>query len=705
MTEHLPGWYPGGTPTNILTIALFLGALGVFLYVAWGLVRILLLGAKEDRLDQIGERIKSVLVFVLGQRRVIREPSGWGHFIIFWGFIFITMGTAEGFIRGVWPGFTYRTILDPLHLGFLYMPYNLLVDVISFGVLFALLVALYRRYVAKPLRLEADDPHAKVDATIIISLIFVLIIFMFLLRGSEINLNQYEVSRAQAHPLISVPAFWAPVSFVVGKMLGGPITSDIAFGQQQVFSAIFWWIHNLIILVFLVYIPFSKHLHLLGAIPNVFFRSFRPKGELTKMNLEDESVESYGISKVEQFTWKQLLDEYACTECGRCQENCPAFLTQKHLSPSRMIHSLKLHLKEKGAVLISGKPEDQWTEEQKAAVEKQLIGGVVSEEAIWDCTSCRNCQENCPVFIEHIQKIVDMRRYLVLTESRFPAEAQVVFRNMETNYNPWSMGYASRADWAGGLEVPTLAEKGETDVLFWVGCAGSFDDRAKKVSTAVVKILKAAGIDFAILGTEEMCCGETARRMGNEYLAQTLMQGNVDVMKNYKFNRILTLCPHCLNTLKDEYPQFGGNYKVIHHSQLLADLLQTGRIRTPKGLDGKGPITYHDSCYLGRYHDIYDEPRRVLQSIPGAQLVEMDRHHHKSFCCGAGGGRMWLEETVGVRINEKRTEAAIEAGAKTISTACPYCLTMFEDGAKAKAKGEEDKLQVVDLAELIAQGL
>jgi Fe-S oxidoreductase len=302
------------------------------------------------------------------------------------------------------------------------------------------------------------------------------------------------------------------------------------------------------------------------------------------MNLEDETVESYGVSKVEQFSWKQLLDEYACTECGRCQENCPAFLTQKHLSPSRVIHSLKLHLKEKGAIQISGKPQEQLTEEQKAALEKPMIGGVVSEEAIWDCTTCRNCQENCPVFIEHIQKLVDMRRYLVLTESRFPSEAQVVFRNMETNYNPWSMGYASRADWAGSLEVPTMAEKGETDLLFWVGCAGSFDDRAKKISTSLVKILKAAGINFAILGTEEMCCGETARRMGNEYLAQTLMQGNVDVMKNYKFNRIMTLCPHCLNTLKDEYPQFGGSFKVIHHSQLLAELLVTGRIRTPKAL-------------------------------------------------------------------------------------------------------------------------
>ncbi len=697
MTEHLPGWYPGGTPTNILTTVLLLGAMGIFCYVAYGLVKILLLGTKEDRFDQISERIKAVLIFVFGQRRVIREPSGWGHFIIFWGFLLITVGTIEGFVKGVWPGFTYRTILDPLCLGWLYMPLNLAIDLVSFGVLIALCIGLFRRYIIKPVRLESDDPQAKIEATIIIALIFVLVVFMFLLRGTEVNIAVYE-----QNPAID-PPIWAPVSYLVGILLGGPIQTDVQFGQQQVFGAIFWWIHNLIILAFLVYIPFSKHLHLLGAIPNIFFKSFRPKGELTTMDLEDENLETYGISQIQEFTWKQLLDEYACTECGRCQENCPAFLTDKALSPSRMIHHLKLHLKEKGAILVAGKPEEELSEAEKAAIEKQMIGEVLSEEAIWDCTSCRACQENCPVFIEHIQKIVDMRRYLVLTESRFPAEAQSVFRNMETNYNPWSMGYSSRGDWAKDLGVKNLSETGETDVLFWVGCAGSFDDRAQKVSTSMVKILQTAGVDFAILGEEEMCCGETARRMGNEYLGQTLVQGNVEVLANYKFNKIVTACPHCFNTLKDEYPQFDGNYEVVHHTQLIAELLAAGKLPTPAGLNGSGTITYHDSCYLGRYHDIYEEPRKTIQAIPGAKFVEMDRHHMKSFCCGAGGGRMWLEETVGERINEKRAEAAIKTGAKTIGTACPFCLTMFEDGVKAK--GEEENVQVMDLAELIAKEL
>jgi len=697
MTDHVPGWYPGGTPTNILTAVLFLGAVGVFAYVAYRLVQILLLGGKEDRFDQIGERIKGVLVFVFGQRRVIREPSGWGHFVIFWGFLLITVGTVEGFVRGVWPGFTYRTVLDPLHLGFLYLPLNLAIDLVSFGVLIALCVALYRRYVQKPLRLESDDSHAKVDATIIICLIFVLIVFMFLARGTEINIAQYEDNLA----IGSVA--WAPISYIFAKFLGGPIQNDVQFGNQQVFYAIFWWIHNIIILAFLIYIPFSKHLHLLGAIPNVFFRSFRPRGELSTMDLEDETVETYGISKIEEYTWKQLLDEYACTECGRCQENCPAFLTDKALSPSRVIHHLKLHLKEKGEVLISGKPEESLSESEKALLEKQLIGDVVTEDEIWDCTTCGACMENCPVFIEHIQKLVDMRRYLVLTESRFPAEVQSVFRNMETNYNPWSMGYSSRADWAKGLDVKTFAEAGEADILFWVGCAGAFDDRAKKISEAMVKILKAAGVSFAILGEEEMCCGDSARRMGNEYLAQTLIQGNVEAMANYKFKKILVNCPHGYNTLKNEYPQFGGDYEVVHHTEFLLELLRAGKLPMPKGLNGNGRVCYHDSCYLGRYNEIYDEPRELLSAIPGATVVEMDRIRGKSFCCGAGGGRMWMEETVGVRINEKRAEGAIQTGAKTIGVACPFCLTMFEDGMKAK--GEEENIQVADIAELIAADL
>ncbi|MFC1889659.1 (Fe-S)-binding protein [Thermodesulfobacteriota bacterium] len=677
---------PGHFPANLLIALLFFGALGVFAYVVYNLYRILRLGTNEDRFDRIVERIKSVIVFVFGQKRVVREPSGLGHFVIFWGFIFITIGTVESLAKGISETFSYKLVFEAIAepLGWLYGPLNLAQDFFSLAVLVAIIVAFHRRYILKPDRLKTDDPHARVDATIILSLIFVLVIFMFLTRGLEMNRFQ------------EIPGGWAPISAFCAALFKG-----MSMGSQDVLRGLFWWIHNLIILAFLIYIPFSKHLHLLGAIPNIFFRSFKSKGELPKMDLEDETVETYGVSKIEEYTWKQLLDEYACTECGRCQDNCPANLTDKPLSPSILIHHLKTHLLEKGKVMIQSAEDGDAVEDPSGALEKNLIGDVIQDDEIWACTTCRACMEACPVFIEHIQKIVDLRRNLVLMESRFPQEVQSVFKNMETNYNPWSMGYASRADWASGLDVPTLADKGEAEYIYWVGCAGSFDDRSKKVSTDMVKILKAAGVDFAILGTEEMCCGETARRMGNEYLAQTLMQGNAEILNNYGVKKIITACPHCFNTLKNEYAQFDGNYELIHHTEFIWDLLKSGAIK----LDGsvEGTIAYHDSCYLGRYNDIYEAPRNIVKAFKGSKHVEMDRIKEKSFCCGAGGGRMWMEETLGERINEVRTDAAIEAGASTVATACPYCLTMFEDGVKARNKVES--MKVLDIAELVAGSL
>ncbi len=677
---------PGHFPANLIIMLLFFGALGVFVHVLYRLYRILRLGTREDRFDRIGERIKSVLVFVFGQKRVLHEPSGLGHFVIFWGFIFITIGTVESFAKGVSETFSYKLVFEAIAepLGWLYGPLNLAQDFFSFAVLVAIIVAFHRRYILKPDRLKTDDPHARIDATIILSLIFVLVIFMFLTRGLE--MNRYA----------EIPARWAPVSALCAAIFDG-----MPMGTQDIFRALFWWVHNLIILAFLVYIPFSKHLHLLGAIPNIFFRSFRPSGELTKMDLEDETVETYGVSRIEEYSWKQLLDEYACTECGRCQDNCPANLTDKPLSPSILIHHLKAHLLEKGKVMIHAAGDGEAIEDPSGTLGKNLVGDVVQDDEIWACTTCRACMEVCPVFIEHIQKIIDLRRYLVLMESRFPQEVQSVFKNMETNYNPWSMGYATRADWASDLDVQTLADKGSAEYLYWVGCAGSFDDRLMKVSSDIVKILKAAGVDFAILGTEEMCCGETARRIGNEYLAQTLIQGNVEILNNYGVKKIIAACPHCFNTLRNEYPQFEGSYEVIHHSELIWDLLQSGKIKLNSSVSGI--VTYHDSCYLGRYNEVYEAPRNIVKAFKGANLIEMDRTRERSFCCGAGGGRMWMEEDIGDRINEVRTEAAIQTGAVTVATACPYCLTMFEDGLKAKDK--EESMKILDLAELVAENL
>jgi len=663
-------------PENIILLVLTLIAVTVFLNSAYRLYRFLCLGKKEDRFDNIPERIKSVIFYVFGQLRVIKEIAGIGHFIIFWGFIVLSIGTAETFLNGFYNKISFS------FLGPLYTLLLALQDLFGVLVLGAIAVSLVRRFILKPERLKIDDPSAKVDAFIVLGLITILIFAMFADRGIQMNLDKSGI-------LVQHVSF-IPVSAFAGNLL-----SSVSSYPLERF---FWWLHNIVILVFLMYIPYSKHLHLLGSIPNIFFRSFRPKVELTKLDLEDENRETFGVTKIEEFTWKQLLDLYACTECGRCQVNCPAYLTQKPLSPWKMIHDLKGHLKKKGPELLkkNGKKEG---EEEPPILATKLVGEVIPEDVIWSCTTCMGCQQACPVFIEHIHKIIDMRRTLVLDDSSMSPEVQRCFTNMENNSNPWGIGFASRADWAKDLQIKTMAEDGSVDYLLWVGCAGSFDDRNKKVAVALVKILKAADVKFAILGTEEKCCGETARRMGNEYLAQMMIQDNVEILNNYNVKKIITMCPHCMNSLKKDYPQFGGNYEVVHHSEFIHDLIKNGKIKTKTPVNMS--MTYHDSCYLGRHNEIYSSPREILKSVSGIKLLEMERTGEKSFCCGAGGGRMWMEEHIGTRINETRTEDALKTGAEKICTACPYCLTMFEDGLKTKQK----ELKVMDLAEVLEQAL
>jgi Fe-S oxidoreductase len=351
-------------------------------------------------------------------------------------------------------------------------------------------------------------------------------------------------------------------------------------------------------------------------------------------------------------------------------------------------------MEEKGALIRKGK-------DPEAEGGKKLIGDVISEDVIWACTNCLACAMVCPVFIPCVDKFLEMRRYLVLMESRFPPEVQLVFRNMENNNNPWGVGLGLRAEWARGLGLKTLAEEGEVDFLFWVGCAGSFDDRNKRVATSLVKTLRASGAKFSFLGTEEGCCGDSARRIGNEYLYQTLVQANIEVLNKYGVKKILTMCPHCFNTLKNEYPQFGGNYEVMHYTEFLADALTSGKLKLTKPIDKV--VTYHDSCFLGRGNDIYEAPRTILRAIPGLRLVEMERSGVRSFCCGAGGGRMWMEEKIGTRINQIRTEQAVQTKAESVGTACPYCLTMLGDGIKEK--GLEESMTSFDLSELVEKAM
>ncbi|MBD3178815.1 MAG: 4Fe-4S dicluster domain-containing protein [Candidatus Latescibacteria bacterium] len=649
---------------GIIMLVLLLAVLAVFFLVARRLIRALMLGQpEENRLDSIGERIKSVVVFVAAQARVLSQPAGLGHFVIFWGFIFITLGTIEHILGMIVSGFSYRALFGDGVAGVI----SFCQDILAFLVLVAIVVSVFRRFVLKPVRLETDDPKVKIDATFILALIFVLILLMYGMKGAGIIMDEVDPG-------------YAPVSAIAAGMIEGRV------GNVEAFESYFAWAHHLIIFFFLIYIPFSKHIHILGAIPNVFLRKLGNKGTLRRMDFEDESAEKFGKSNLTDFTWKQLLDLYACTECGRCQAACPAYLTGKTLSPFKVIHNLREHLMSEMKPLLS---DGEYQGEQ-------IVPEVVSDESMWDCTTCGACLQECPPFIEHVQAIVDLRRYFVLTEASFPQEAQPVFRNMEVNYNPWAFGYADRANWSEGLDVPLASDKKSFDVLYWVGCAGSFDDRGKEVARAMVKLLTRAGVDFAILGTEEKCCGDSARRLGNEYLAQMLIDSNIETMRKYSFKRIVTACPHGYNALKVEYPQFGFEAEVLHHSQLLLELIREGKLKDLSVEKSSG--IYHDSCYLGRYNDVIDQPRDLLESIRGVELREFDRKKKRSFCCGAGGGRMWLEETAGERINESRVDEALAEGAGQIFTACPFCMTMFEDGLKAK---DNEEVQVRDIAEIL----
>jgi Fe-S oxidoreductase len=403
---------------------------------------------------------------------------------------------------------------------------------------------------------------------------------------------------------------------------------------------------------------------------------------------------------VDDFTWKQLLNGYTCTECGRCTSVCPANTTGKLLNPKKIFVDMRVRTMELAPVLTAGEGSIP-AEEREKAVSHMLVDNFITEQELWGCTTCMACVQECPVMIEHVDAIVDMRRGLVLNESRFPAELTATFNNLERNYTPWNFSHATRADWAEGLNIPVMAEKKQADVLFWVGCAGSYDARYQKVSRAFAKLLQMAGVDFAILGTEEKCNGDPARRMGNEYLAQQLMTENITTLNNYGVKNIVVTCPHCLQSIGKEYRQFGGEFEVVHHSEFLFQLVREGKLKVKPG--SEAAVTFHDPCYLGRYNDVYDAPRDLIAAIPGTSQKEMRRSRDRSFCCGAGGGRMWMEETEGKRVNMERTEEALATKADVIGTGCPFCMTMLTDGVKAAEMTE--KVQIKDIAELLLESV
>jgi Fe-S oxidoreductase len=571
-------------------------------------------------------------------------------------------------------------------------PYLFLKDLVVAGVLGAVCVALYRWILSHPRRLIGFAPaearythHSHTEA-------LVILVFIFLLMLTDLIYYGGRLVWGIGNSGIQAERNWSPVSGTVGSLVA-PLGGDVA----KFLSDASWWIHLAVILVFMNLLPRSKHFHVITAIPNVFFGKLEPPGALSSLDLE--KAESFGVSHIDQFNWKQVLDMYSCTECGRCSSHCPATLTGKSLAPRQLLLDLRDYLYQHQSEVIAKRLDGK---ESDGEVGDNIVGErLIADDVLWACTSCRACEEACPVAIEYVDKIVDMRRHLVQEEARFPGELNRTFKAMEVNGSPWGLGKEKRAELANDLGIPFFQEKAQAEYLLFVGCAGAFDDRARKTTASLVRVLKEAGVDFAVLGADEPCNGETARRLGNEYLFQTMAAEAIGIFEKQGVQKIITHCPHCFNTLKNEYPQFGGHYVVIHTTELLSQLEKEGKIRLKNPTDKK--ITFHDPCYLGRYNGVYDPPRDLLQKIPGIHLAEMERHKRTAMCCGAGGGRMWLEEDPHQRVNNLRVEQALQTSPDTVAVSCPYCMIMLEDGVKAK--GCEDSIQVRDVVELVDQAL
>ncbi|MGM0882250.1 MAG: (Fe-S)-binding protein [Bacillota bacterium] len=693
-----------------------------------------------------GKRKSSFSGQVLGHRKLLNDVrSGIMHLVYFYGFIVLQFGAADLIWKGLNGGV-------PLPLPY-YDLFSWTQELTVTLVLAAVLYGAFRRYGERLPRLKRGWKPSLV-MWFIGSLMLTILFTQAFERLAE-NESPGNAPSADSASHIVEPSY-APVSVQVAKLLHfagvQPQSAEAHAGFE-----VFWWLHLLVLLSFLVYVPQSKHFHLLTAPVNLWFRRSTPPGRLTPLNLEDEEAESFGAGKVEHFTQKQMLDLYACVECGRCTNVCPASNTGKLLSPMHLIVKLRDHLTEKGAAITSKSPwlpaslwqpksaepnahvmgavipaweaeaeggttiaptmaaqAAAWVKRESIKPEEvELIGEVMTEEELWACTTCRNCEEQCPVGNEHVDKIIDMRRYLVLMEGRLPSDGQRALQNIERQSNPWGLPRAERAAWIAdcesrtGIRVETMQElkrqDRKPDVLLWAGSMGSYDMRSRRVLYAVVRLLDHAGVSFATLGLEEKSSGDTARRIGNELLFQELCRENIETLSKYGITRIVTACPHTYNTFKNEYPDFGlsSDVKVEHHTELLARLLEEGTLRPFHTLDER--VTVHDSCYLGRYNDTYEAPRSLLRAIPGVTIEEMERSRSNGMCCGAGGGLMWMEEHSGTRVNHARTAQALEVKPSVISSACPYCLTMMEDGLKAMSA--DDRVVARDVAELLAESV
>ncbi|MBI4676302.1 MAG: (Fe-S)-binding protein [Elusimicrobia bacterium] len=661
---------PGsGIVFAVAEVVIFLAAVGLFAYNAWKKVLLIRQGKPEwePRWDRVPERAAAVALEVFGHSRLLRDPfSGPMHLGIFWGFTVLFLSVINFF----WEGLSGSAL--PFTDGRLW--YHLSMNLFYAIVLVALAMAFFRRLVTRPKRLELTC-----EALLILGLIAGVIVTDVMLDGARIA----------RHGAAAPGAFLgAPMASVWLAMKAGPRCLDLAYAAS-------WWLHAAILLGFLNFLPFSKHLHIMFAPFNVFLRSLAPKGALQPIPGIEER-EFWGAHVLPELSWKMLMDGLTCTECGRCEERCPANQTGKPLSPKKLHLDIKRLLVQEGLKVPGAEREpivsDEWTK----------------TDEVWACTTCRACETECPVGNEHIEKIVEYRRHLVLTQGSIARQPQIALENMEKHSNPWGLSSSTRMDWAKTLDLPVFGKGAKAEWCWFVGCAGAFDDRNQRVARDLAAVLKAAGVSFAVLGTEEGCCGDSARRLGNEYLFKAMAEANVEVFKKYGIRKVFTACPHGFNTLKNEYPQFGIDLEeVAHHSQLISRLLAEGRLKPVK--DAARRAVYHDSCYLGRHNDLYAQPRTVLAAVPGLTLAEMPRSRDRSFCCGAGGGLMWAEEH-GERVNHNRCKEALAACAEgagaqdaCVAAACPFCLTMLSDGINDLTQGKGPK--AVDIASLVAASL